>query len=51
VRAEAGHVVVRLELVAMRDPLDILDLEVILPGDFAEQLGFSLLDAVRKLES
>ena len=49
VRAEAGHVVVRLELVSLRDPLAVLDLEVVLAKDYAEQLGFSLFEAAKKL--
>jgi hypothetical protein len=50
VRAEAGHVVVRLELVALRDPLDTLDLEIVLTGGYAQQLGFSLFEAAKNLE-
>jgi hypothetical protein len=49
VRAEAGHVVVRLEVVSMRDPLDKMDFELVLAKDYAEQLGFELLSAAQKL--
>jgi hypothetical protein len=49
VRAEAGHIVVRLELVSMRDPFDVLDLEIALAGEYGAQLGFSLLEAAKKL--
>jgi hypothetical protein len=49
VRAEAGHVVVRLELVSMRDPLDKIDFELALAPGYAEALGFELLSASKKL--
>ncbi len=49
VRAEAGHVIVRLEVVSMRDPLDKMDFELALAKEYAEQLGFELLSAAQKL--
>lgn len=50
VRAEAGHVVVRLELTSLRDPTDVLDIEVLYAADIAATLGMELLDAANKLE-
>jgi hypothetical protein len=49
VRAEAGHVVVRLELASLRDPLDVFDLELVLRPGIAGPLGLDLLDAAKKL--
>jgi hypothetical protein len=49
VRAEAGQIVVRIELVSLRDRLDVLDLEIVLSSDYGAQLGLSLLDAAKKL--
>lgn len=50
VRAEAGHVVVRLELSSVRDPSDRLDIEVVFPPEMAATLGFELLEASKKLQ-
>jgi len=49
VDAEAGHVVVRLELVSLRDPLDIQDIQLILDGNSAALLGFEMIEAAKKL--
>jgi hypothetical protein len=49
VRAEAGSVVVRLELASLRDPSDVLDIEVVLAADIAATLGFELLENAKKL--
>lgn len=49
VRAEAGHAVVTLELTSLRDPADKLHIDVCLPADIAQTLGFELLEAARKL--
>jgi hypothetical protein len=49
VRAEAGHVVVRLELKSLRDPLDTLLLEIVLEGQYAATLGFSMIENAKKL--
>jgi hypothetical protein len=49
VRAEAGHVVVTLELKSLRDPLDIRDLEIVLEGRYAATSGFELIENAKKL--
>ena len=49
VRAEAGAVVVRLELASLRDPLDVIDIEIALPPEIAEQLGWELIENTKKL--
>jgi len=49
VRAEAGHVIVRLELASLRDPLDVLDIEVAFAADIAATLGFELIEHAKKL--
>jgi hypothetical protein len=49
VRAEAGHVIVTLELVSVQDPSDIQELELILEGQYAATLGVKLLENVNKL--
>jgi hypothetical protein len=49
VRAEAGHVIVRLELVSLRDLLEVFDFELVLPPEIAGPLGLDLLDATKKL--
>ena len=48
-RAEAGHVIVRLELVSLRDPLDIRDIEIALSDQYASTLGFDLIENAKKL--
>ena len=49
VRAEAGHVIVRLELVSLRDPLDVQDVQIHLTGEYAATLGFCLIENAKKL--
>jgi hypothetical protein len=49
VRAEAGHVVVRLELRSLRDVLDVRDMELVLEGKYAAALGFELIENAKKL--
>jgi hypothetical protein len=49
VRAEAGHVVARFQLKNLRDPADVLDLEIILAGQYAAMLGFHLIENAKKL--
>jgi hypothetical protein len=49
VRAEAGHVIVRLELASLRDRADVLDLEIVLEGQYAATLGFELIESAKKL--
>lgn len=49
VRAEAGHVVVRLELSSLRYPSDVLDIEILFAADIAATLGFELLEKAKKL--
>jgi len=49
VRAEAGHVVARLELASLRDPADVLDIEVVFAADIAATLGFELIESARKV--
>jgi hypothetical protein len=49
VRAEAGHVVVTLELRSLHDPADKRDLELVLEGQTAATLGFELISASQKL--
>jgi len=49
VRAEAGHVVVRLELASMRDPSDVRDMEIVLSTLYAAMLGFELMVNAKKL--
>jgi hypothetical protein len=49
VRAEAGHVIVRLELVSLRDPLDVRDMEIALSDQYASKLGFELIENAKKL--
>lgn len=48
-RAEAGHVVVRLELSSLRYPSEKLDIEVLLAADIAATLGFELLEKAKNL--
>jgi hypothetical protein len=48
VRAEAGHVILRLELVSLRDPLDKPYIDIALPPDYAGTLAFELLEATKK---
>jgi hypothetical protein len=49
VRAEAGHVIVRLELVSLRDRTDVLDIEVLYAPEIAATLGFELIAGAQKL--
>jgi hypothetical protein len=49
VRAEAGHVIVRLELASLRDPSDVLDIEIALSGQYSAMLGFELVELAKKL--
>jgi hypothetical protein len=49
VRVERGAVIVRLELVSLRDHLDVRDIELVLPRDIALTLGQELVEAARKL--
>jgi hypothetical protein len=49
VRAEAGHVIVRLEIVSLRDSADMRDFELVLVREYAAMLGFELVDAARKI--
>jgi hypothetical protein len=50
VRAEAGHVVVRLELVALRDSSQVQDIELVLQKKCATQLATEMLDVAVKIE-
>lgn len=49
VRAEAGHAIVRFDLVNLRDPSDRLDIEVVLSPEIARTLAFELHSAVQSL--
>jgi hypothetical protein len=49
VRAEAGHVVLRLELASLRDQQDVHLVEIILEGRYAANLGFEMIEATKKL--
>jgi hypothetical protein len=49
VRVEAGHVIVRLELVSLRDQTDALEIELALPPEIAGPLGLDLVDATQRL--
>jgi hypothetical protein len=49
VRAEAGRVVVRLELASLRDPSDIRDIEIALSDQYAAILGHELILSAQKL--
>jgi hypothetical protein len=49
VRAEAGHVIVRLELTSLRYPSEKLDIEVLFAADIAAALGNELLDKAMRL--
>jgi hypothetical protein len=48
VRAEASAVTVRLELASLRDPSGVLDIEIVLAPEIAAQLGWELLESVKK---
>jgi hypothetical protein len=50
VRAEAGHVIVRLESASLRDRTDVLDIELVLPPEIAGPLGLDLLDATQNVK-
>lgn len=50
VRAEAGHVIVRLELVSMRDALDRFEVEVVLHKECAERTALDLFDAAKLIQ-
>jgi hypothetical protein len=49
VRAKDGHVVIRLELKTLENPLDIRDIEITLSGRSARQLGSELIENAKKL--
>ncbi len=49
VRAEAGHVVVRLELIAIRDSSQVQDIELVLEGKCAIQFATEMLDATVRI--
>jgi len=50
VRAEAGHVIVRLELVSLRDRTDVFDIEIVLEPGVSAPLGFELIEATKKIQ-
>ncbi len=50
VRAEAGRVYVRLELVGLQAPSPIWDMELVLEGLYASVLASELAAAARKLD-
>jgi len=49
VRAEAGHVILRLELASLRDRLDVHLVEIVLEGQYAASLGLGMIEATKKL--
>jgi hypothetical protein len=49
VRAEAGHVVVMLELISLRDPTDVREIELVLPPEIAGPFGLDLVDATQRI--
>lgn len=49
VRAEAGHVVLRLELASLRDRMDVQLVEIVLEGQYAANLAFEMIEATKKL--
>jgi hypothetical protein len=51
VRAEAGHVILRLELASLRDRLDVHLVEIVLEGQYAANLGFGMIEATKSLHS
>jgi hypothetical protein len=49
VRAEAGHIILRLELIAIRDSSQVQDIELVLERKCATQLATTMLDATVRI--